>query len=70
MSIRRRKNNGNDKPVSDIGLDKTEHLLGGLGNLDEDAVVNLEETEELEDFAGLGGDLIDTGRTQTNKKHE
>ena len=35
-------------------------MLGSLGDLDEDTVVDLEETEELEDFAGLGGDVVDT----------
>lgn len=48
--------------VGDPGLDDLEHLSGGLGDLDEDAVVDLEETEELEDLAGLGGNLVDTAR--------
>jgi hypothetical protein len=46
--------------VGDPGLDNLEHLGGGLGDLDEDTVVDLEETEELEDLAGLGGNLVDT----------
>lgn len=46
--------------VGDPGLDDLEHLGGGLGDLDEDTVVDLEETEELEDLAGLGGHLVDT----------
>lgn len=46
--------------VGDPGLDDLEHLSGGLGNLDEDTVVDLEETQELEDLAGLGGNLVDT----------
>lgn len=46
--------------VGDPGLDDLEHLSGGLGDLDEDTVVDLEETEELEDLAGLGGNLVDT----------
>ena len=46
--------------VGDPGLDDLDHLLSGLGELDEDTVVDLEETEELEDLAGLGGDLVDT----------
>lgn len=48
--------------VSDVRLDKTKHLLGSLGHLDEDTVVDLEETEKLEDFTGLGCDLVDTER--------
>jgi hypothetical protein len=46
--------------VGDPRLDDLDHLLGGLGDADEDTVVDLEETEELEDLAGLGGDLVDT----------
>ena len=51
---------GGGVPVCDIRLDETEHLLGGLGHLDEDAVVDLEEAQELKDLAGLWGDLVDT----------
>jgi hypothetical protein len=46
--------------VGDPGLDDLDHLHGGLVDLDEDTVVDLEETEELEDLAGLGGNLVDT----------
>jgi hypothetical protein len=34
--------------------------LGGSSSLNEDAVVDLEKAEELQNFAGLGGDFIDT----------
>ena len=47
-------------PVSNVGLNKTEHLLGGLGHLDEHTIVDLEETKELENFAGLGRNVVDT----------
>jgi hypothetical protein len=46
--------------VGDPGLDNLEHLGDGLGDLDEDAVVDLEKTEKLEDLAGLRGHLVDT----------
>lgn len=46
--------------VGNPGLDDLDHLGGGLGELDEDTVVDLEQTEQLEDLAGLGGDLVDT----------
>lgn len=46
--------------VSDEGLDDLEHLGGGLGQADEDTVVDLEKTEELESLALLGVDLVDT----------
>lgn len=46
--------------VGDPWLDDTEHLEGGLGEADEDTVVDLEETKELEDLAGLWGDFVDT----------
>jgi hypothetical protein len=46
--------------VGDVGLNTEEHLGGRLGDLDEDTVVDLEETKELQDLAGLGGDVVDT----------
>jgi hypothetical protein len=46
--------------VSDPGLNNAKHLRSSLRQLDEDTVVDLEETEKLEDLAGLGGDLVDT----------
>ena len=46
--------------VGDPRLDNLEHLSGGLGDTDEDTVVDLEQAEQLEDLAGLGGDLVDT----------
>jgi hypothetical protein len=44
----------------DEGLDDLEHLNGGLGQADEDTVVDLEKTEELEGLALLGVNLVDT----------
>ena len=46
--------------VGDEGLDDLQHLGGGLGEADEDTVVDLEEAEELERLALLGVDLVDT----------
>ena len=46
--------------VGDIGFDYFEHFGGGFCEFDEDAVVDLEEAEELKDLAGFGGDLVDT----------
>jgi len=46
--------------VGNPRLDDLDHLGGGLGDADEDTVVDLEQTEELEDLAGLGGNLVDT----------
>ena len=46
--------------VGDVGVDNSQHLLGGLGETDEDTVVDLEQTEELQDLTGLGSDLVDT----------
>jgi hypothetical protein len=48
--------------VRDEGLDDLQHLGRGLGEPDEDTIVDLEETEELEGLALLGVDLVDTGR--------
>lgn len=46
--------------VGNPGLDNLQHLGGGLGDADEDTVVDLEKTEKLEDLAGLGRNLVDT----------
>lgn len=46
--------------VSDEWLDNLEHLRGGLGQADEDTVVDLEQTEKLESLALLWVDLVDT----------
>lgn len=46
--------------VCDVRLDELEHLQGRPVGLNKDTVVDLEETEKLEDFAGLWGDLVDT----------
>jgi len=35
-------------------------LEGGLGSLHEYTVVDLQQTEKLEDLAGFGSDFIDT----------
>lgn len=48
--------------VGDPGLDDLKHLSDGLGDLQEDTVVDLEKTEQLEDLAGLGGHLVDTAK--------
>lgn len=40
-------------------LHNLDHLSGGLGDTDEDTVVDLEEAEKLKDLARLGGDLVD-----------
>ena len=47
--------------VGNVWLNDLEHLQSCLCEADEDAVVDLKQTEELEDFAGLRRDLVDTG---------
>ena len=46
--------------VGDVGVDNGQHLLGSLGQADESTAVDLEQTEQLEDLAGLRSDLVDT----------
>ncbi len=48
--------------VGDPWLDNLQHLEGSLGHANEDTIVDLEKTEELEDLAGLWCNLIDTRR--------
>jgi len=54
--------------VCDEGLDDLQHLAGGLGEPDEDTIVDLEETEELQSLALLGVDLVDTLDTDNEGK--
>lgn len=46
--------------VGNVGLDDLQHLDGGVGQLDKDTIVDLAQTEELHDLAGLGRQLVDT----------
>lgn len=46
--------------VGDEGLDALQHVQGGVGEADEDTVVDLAQAHELEDLAGLGVDAVDT----------
>lgn len=46
--------------VGNVGVDNSQHLLGSLGQADEGTAVDLQQTEQLEDLAGLGSDLVDT----------
>lgn len=46
--------------VGDERLNNSQHLDGSLGDLDEDAIVDLEKTEELQGLALLRVDLVDT----------
>jgi len=54
--------------VSDVGLDQLKHLSSGVGETKEDTVVDLEKTEQLEDLAGLGSDVVDTLDTDNEDK--
>lgn len=55
-------------PVGHKGLDGLEHVQGRLVDLHEDSAVQLSESEELEDFSGLGGQFIDTWKDRLEKK--
>ena len=48
---------------SDVGLDNAEHLKNGLGQTDEDTIVELAQAQELQDLAGLGAHVVDTADT-------
>ena len=47
-------------PVGNVRLNETQHLLSSLRHLDKHTVVDLKEAEELKDFPGLGGNVVDT----------
>jgi hypothetical protein len=46
--------------VGNVGFDDFQHLQCGLGEADKDTIVDLKESEELENFPGLGSYLVDT----------
>jgi len=46
--------------VGNVWLDDSDHVDGGLVHLDKDGVVDLEETEELEDLLDLWRNRVDT----------
>ena len=48
-------------------LGNPEHVLGGLVHLDEHSVVDLPESEELQNLPDLGADLVDT--TYSHDEH-
>lgn len=50
-------------PIDDERLDSSEHVGGGLVELDEDSVVELSESEELHDLLAGGRELVDTTAT-------
>lgn len=56
-----------DLAVGNVRGDQGEHLLRGLGHADKDTVVDLSQSEELEDLSGLGGNLRDTARAKGQK---
>ena len=46
--------------VGNVGVDDGQHLLSSLGKTNESTRVDLEQTQELEDLAGLRSNLVDT----------
>lgn len=46
--------------VCDVGIDNGQHFRGCFCESDEDAIVDLKESEQLKDLTWLRGDFIDT----------
>lgn len=46
--------------VSDVRFNDTEHVEGGLGELEEDTIVDLTQTQELQNLTGLRAQLVNT----------
>jgi len=46
--------------IGNVWVDDGQHLLCSLGQADENTIVDLEESEKLEDLSWLGGNLVDT----------
>jgi len=54
--------------VGDIGLNQQEHVVGGLVDFNEDTVVDLAQTQQLQDLLDLGGDVVDTADTDDEQQ--
>jgi len=54
--------------ISNVWLDQSEHLSGCLGQFDEHSIVNLSQSQELQDLSGLGVESVDT--SDSNNKSD
>jgi hypothetical protein len=54
--------------IGNVGVDNGQHLLGSLGKANEGTVVDLEQTQKLQDLARLRRDLVDTLNTDNEDK--
>lgn len=48
--------------ICDVRLNDFQHFRRGFGESHEDAIVDLQKSQQLEDFARFRGDLVDTER--------
>lgn len=55
-----------NSPICHIGFNETQHLLSGLGSLDKNTIVNLQEAKELENLAGFRSNLIHTAEVKVD----
>ena len=53
--------------VGNVGFDQSEHVDGGSVNLDEDAIVDLSQSEQTKDLDNLGGNS--DGTADTDNEH-
>jgi len=54
-------------PVCDVRFDEAEHLLRRACGPHENTIVDLEEAEQLQNFTGFWGDLVDTKTEGVNQ---
>ena len=54
--------------VGNVGLDQSKHVDGGSVNSDEDAVVNLSQSEQTQDLDNLGRDS--NGTADADNEHD
>ena len=55
--------------VGDVGLYDLEHFLSGFGEFNEDAVVDLQETKELQDLSRFGCHFVNTYKLTMHTKN-
>ena len=51
-----------------VGFNNLQHVEGSLVNSEEDGIVDLSESHQLEDFSRLGVDLVDTSNSNNKSK--
>lgn len=58
------------QPIGNIRLHNSQHIHGGLVQLNKNAIVDLKQTEQLKDFSDFRAHTINTATKKKKKKHK